>query len=628
MELFTRREVCSFQAKKGDHVCKSNCECVSSDLGVFDQSQLISRMISAVNVATSYREPQSIAFVGASDRHSRVTPETVARKFRCGLETAQRTLKATTQRGVRQSIHPLHRRYRVDHLHLHQHRLKDTFYMDTLFSKVKSLAGYTCAQVITNGTYTRVYPMESEASLNIANALSEFFDDVGIPETLICDLASEQTGKKTEVMKLVRRHNIRMLPAEKSRGITQNSKAESEIREVKTKWKVRMRECQVPSRLWDYGLVYISEIQSLIARGPTQRSGLKLLTGQTPDTSEWLDFDFFDRVWYWDQKKMDMTDEQARVGRWLGIAHRVGSDMTYWILTEAGTVIARSTVQHITVPDMATDAMKARVHTFDENLLTRLNDENFQLDLPGHVFYSQDDDDDSPFSVDNIPTASEYGDMVQAPKLEADEIEYETFDPYLGAEFLVNNNGESVPAKVVKRARDNDGKIIGKQNANPLLDSREYDCVLDDGTLYRYSANVIAENIFAQCDDEGRRQAVLQEITDHKKDASAVDITRGYVMTRGGSKIPKKTTKGWKLLCTWKDGSSDWIELRHIKDSNPIELAEYAVANRIQEEPAFKWWVSDTLRTRNRIIAKVKSRYWKTSHKYGVRLPHSVQEAL
>ena len=42
MELFTRREVCSFQAKKGDHVCKSNCECVSSDLGVFDQSQLIS----------------------------------------------------------------------------------------------------------------------------------------------------------------------------------------------------------------------------------------------------------------------------------------------------------------------------------------------------------------------------------------------------------------------------------------------------------------------------------------------------------------------------------------------------------------------------------------------------------
>ena len=28
------------------------------------------------------------------------------------------------------------------------------------------------------------------------------------------------------------------------------------------------------------------------------------------------------------------------------------------------------------------------------------------------------------------------------------------------------------------------------------------------------------------------------------------------------------------------------------------------------------------------IIAKVKSWYWKTNHKYGVRLPHSLQEAL
>jgi hypothetical protein len=91
---------------------------------------------------------------------------------------------------------------------------------------------------------------------------------------------------------------------------------------------------------------------------------------------------------------MDMTDEQARVGRWLGIAHRVGSDMTYWILTQSGQVIARSTVQHITVSDMATDATKARIQSFDSSLLTRLNDEAFTLDHPNHVFYLQDDDED------------------------------------------------------------------------------------------------------------------------------------------------------------------------------------------------------------------------------------------
>ena len=62
--------------------------------------------------------------------------------------------------------------------------------------------------------------------------------------------------------------------------------------------------------------------------------------------------------------------------------------------------------------------------------------------------------------------------------------------------------------------------------------------------------------------------------------------------------------------------------------SNPVEVAEYAVANQLVEEPAFAWWVKEVLRRRNRIISKVKSQYWKTTHKFGIKLPHSVQEAL
>jgi hypothetical protein len=50
-------------------------------------------------------------------------------------------------------------------------------------------------------------------------------------------------------------------------------------------------------------------------------------------------------------------------------------------------------------------------------------------------------------------------------------------------------------------------------------------------------------------------------------------------------------------LCQWRDGSSSWVPLVNLKDSNPVELAEYAVANRIHEEPAFKWWdAADVLR--------------------------------
>ncbi len=75
------------------------------------------------------------------------------------------------------------------------------------------------------------------------------------------------------------------------------------------------------------------------------------------------------------------------------------------------------------------------------------------------------------------------------------------------------------------------------------------------------------------------------------------------------------------------DGTTDWMPLKDLKEANPIEIAEYAVSNRIDDEPAFKWWVPYVIRKRNRIISKVKSKYWRTSHKFGIRVPKTVAEA-
>ena len=75
----------------------------------------------------------------------------------------------------------------------------------------------------------------------------------------------------------------------------------------------------------------------------------------------------------------------------------------------------------------------------------------------------------------------------------------------------------------------------------------------------------------------------------------------------------------------WKDGSVDWVPLKDLKQSNPVELAEYDVANEISDEPAFNWWVKETLRQIYRIISKIKSRYWRTSHKFGIRVTKTVK---
>jgi hypothetical protein len=266
---------------------------------------------------------------------------------------------------------------------------------------------------------------------------------------------------------------------------------------------------------------------------------------------------------------------------------------------------------------MAKDTVKERVSAFDLAVENRLAEDDYIIEDP-NLFYLDDEDGDD-LGNDwnpNVPTDAEYDDMIQEPKPDIEDIE--TYDKYLNSEFVIDRGGEQVRARVAKRARSDSGLPIGRSHTNPLFDTREYECVTEDGVTERYSANVIAENIYAQCDDEGRSMLVLDQITDHRKDDSAISIADGYTVSHNGNRTSKRTTRGWQLLCTWKDGSSDWIALKDLKDSNPIELAEYAVANKIQEEPAFKWWVAETLRRRNRIINKVKSRYWKTTHKFGV----------
>ena len=68
-------------------------------------------------------------------RHTKVNPENLARLWNIGIETAKRTLQVTTQQGIRTALHPLHRRYRVDHLHLNRRRLNGTGLRTRYFRK-------------------------------------------------------------------------------------------------------------------------------------------------------------------------------------------------------------------------------------------------------------------------------------------------------------------------------------------------------------------------------------------------------------------------------------------------------------------------------------------------------------
>ena len=77
----------------------------------------------------------------------------------------------------------------------------------------------------------------------------------------------------------------------------------------------------------------------------------------------------------------------------------------------------------------------------------------------------------------------------------------------------------------------------------------------------------------------------------------------------------------------WADDSETWVPLKDLKESHPVEVAEFAKTQGIADEATFVWWVPYTLRKRDVILSKVKGRIRKTTQKYGIEIPTSVENA-
>ena len=181
----------------------------------------------------------------------------------------------------------------------------------------------------------------------------------------------------------------------------------------------------------------------------------------------------------------------------------------------------------------------------------------------------------------------------------------DTYDQYLQMELALPQSDSLEPrlARVTKRLKDANGIPIRTADQNPLLDTRIYEVEFTDGEKASLAANYIAENLFAQVDDEGNRQDLMNEIIDYQTNGTELKQQDAFITTKTGTKCRRETTKGWELLVEWKDSSTNWVSLKDITESYPVEVAEFALATRISMEPAFAWWVPFVLKKRNRILA-------------------------
>lgn len=250
--------------------------------------------------------------------------------------------------------------------------------------------------------------------------------------------------------------------------------------------------------------------------------------------------------------------------------------MTYFIMTKNGQVISESTVQHVTQEDLKNEDTKSIVEEFNSDLRAKLNDESHVIT---DDYYNKLEDNTigilAKIAEEKGGTVEGNGDDEEARKHYLNEAETDigVLDKYIGAQVKLDGPEGPQLATVKRRVTDGVGKPVGTANDNPLLDTRQYEMELEDGSLERYQANMIAENIYAQADDEGRVSIMLEEIYGHRKDGNAVPKAEGFTRNRSGDPKLKITTAGWFVKVRWMDGSTDELPLRLVKESNPIELA-------------------------------------------------------
>ena len=130
-------------------------------------------------------------------RKGKVTAEELVSRLKIPIEMAKKTLRATTQLGVRTVDEPsLTRKYRTNDRMLRYPRVVTDTFMDTFFASKKagpSYRGYTTCQVFaTEFGHMFVVPMEGKSGIKIAQTIKRYFKEVGVPLHLICDQAREQ----------------------------------------------------------------------------------------------------------------------------------------------------------------------------------------------------------------------------------------------------------------------------------------------------------------------------------------------------------------------------------------------------------------------------------------------------
>ena len=229
-----------------------------------------------------------------------------------------------------------------------------------------------------------------------------------------------------------------------------------------------MNNKQVPKWVRDYLVLLVCETASL------WRTAIEIIMEETPDISEYLDFGFYGWVVYQSNAGLG----KPRVGRWLGVSHKVGQMMSYWVLPMSAIPISCGNVQWLTEEEQQKDEYIKAMKEYTKGLSRRLDAKDMDshiMDIPDWNCLSMDESDpvfnkefNKVINDDSIPEADDTEEST-SPMPEMPEI----FDQYINMEVALpqGDSVEMLHARVKQCALDHNGKPIGKESSNPITNT-------------------------------------------------------------------------------------------------------------------------------------------------------------
>ena len=559
---------------------------------------------------------------------SAIDPKHLSKIWRISNNDAVKVLEQST--CLQRVGHPnsLSRRLPTNDRMLRYRRIDSNFFTDTFFAtaKGKSSRGHTCAQLfVSDKGYLSIYFMKSKSEFK--DALHLFCKEVGVPVNLVVDPSKEQTSN--DVKQFCHKVGTTLRILEESTQWA--NRAERYIGIFKESIRQDMRIANSPLCLWDYCAERRALIHNVIPKGLFQLQGSNPITstfGFQPDISNICQFEWYSWCYFREESNVQFPFQKEQLGRVLGPLRNEGNAMTQAILRINGRVVPRRTVRPLTISEIHSPVEIKKREEFDKSITKLLG--NCKEPLPSGTKLDQD----------SMPTLDDFmceedGNTSLPPSLLDDPVDFTgkavydqpPTDALINMEILLPQGEEFQRATVKRRATDHEGKLVGEFNENPLLNTTVYDVELSDGVVREYSANIIAENIYQQVDSNGYTSSTIDCIVDYSRDSNAISKSNKYVKTKSGQRRLRKTTAGWRFLVRYRDGREEWAPLRLLKEACPIEVSEFAFAHNLHEEAAFCWWVHHTLKKKDNIISSITKRIKHTSHKYGIEVPASLQEA-